>query len=190
MTTRIDLAPGLSIPFFPMRPWTGRTVHDPGSVQRLWSEIIGGEWHAQPKLNGDRSLLAVHDGRVLVANRRGSWFKHPVANASEFKQLPNGTVLDGEVYDRMFLPFDALAVGTEVLLNESPLQRELAARQCVKFLGHVWWFFKPTLKWLLGLRNNNPTWEGVVLKKSTSTYQPLGTEGQESQEWKKCKWQA
>jgi ATP-dependent DNA ligase len=178
---------GITMPFYPMRPTKGLKVTK-ANVRQLFADITSGQHLAQKKLNGDRACLGVVDGRVVVINRRNEFLKHPVDNVKDFSRLPSGTLLDGEVWQKGFYPFEALAVGGTSFLSEGPHVREQEAMKISKHLGHVWLFTPPTLEWLEQLDANLPTWEGVVLKRAKSPYIMPGGENQESPMWTKRKW--
>src|SRR5712671_2028937 len=98
----------LNLPFYPMRPRRGPDI-DAGRIKKILEEIDGKKFVVQPKLNGDRVLLAVRKDEVQAANRHGSWYTKRVRNAGDFVKLGIGTVLDGEVFGGEFFPFEALA---------------------------------------------------------------------------------
>lgn len=178
---------GISLPFFPMRPTKGARVTK-DNVRRLFAEATNGHYLAQKKLNGDRACLAVKDGRVTIINRRGEFLKHPVSNTKDFLKLSDGTLLDGEVWQKGFYPFEALVIENSSLLQACPTVREAEAKKISSFLGHQWIFTPPTLEWLELLEGNLPTWEGLVLKRVKSPYIMLGSENQESPTWMKRRW--
>jgi len=178
---------GITMPFFPMRPRKGAAV-TANTVKQLWADVTSGQFLAQKKLNGDRACLGVQDGKVVVINRRGQLLQHPVSNTRDFLKLPSGTILDGEVWQKGFYPFEALIVGGNSLLKSCPIVREKTAIEISKTLGHTWLFTPPTLEWLSQLKANLPTWEGLVLKHVNTSYIMLGSETQDSPMWLKRKW--
>jgi ATP-dependent DNA ligase len=169
-----------------MRPTTGRRV-TPENVTELWDAIQKGEYIAQRKLNGDRALMCVN-GEVKVANRYGKWLGHPVINKDLFAQLPAETLLDGEVWERKFMPFEALVVGGASYMHDGPEKREEVAIELCELLHVDWIFGGITLEWISKLEQNCPMWEGVVLKQRGSPYLPLGSAAHESGSWLKRKW--
>jgi len=184
----------LAFPFFPMRPTTG-TPFTPKNYANVLSAVKNYHW--QPKLNGDRVCAGVLDGKVYVQNRHGSFFKHPIHNLDKYLKLPSGTVLDGEVKDKEFLPFEALSYGTENFMKACPSERAKNAKIITEVVGVDWIFEVPTQDWILEqitiaaqsrLRHQNPKWEGIVAKLKGSPYVPLGAETQTSRSWFKCKW--
>ena len=60
MATRpnVRVVPGLALPFFPMRPATGRLASTPDAAVELWHESLSAGDTLQPKLNGDRGCVA------------------------------------------------------------------------------------------------------------------------------------
>lgn len=177
------------MPFFPMRPTTGRALQRPIVVKELWKEAVErGHWVMQPKLNGDRACLAVVDGKVYVQNRHGGAYRFRVANAKDFLALPNRTCFDGEVFKSNFYPFELLACNAVNFLRAEAQERVRLAKDLVKFLQHPWLFDLPSLAWLMRRGANLPVYEGVVLKKTTSVYIQLGSASQSNLEWFKRLW--
>jgi len=182
---------GLKVPFFPMRPTTGRRI-TPDTFHEFAPINVSG-YAVQPKLNGDRALLAVVESGVLVANRYGAWFKHPVLNRQLFKNLGVGTILDGEVWERNYYPFEAVALGGTSFQTKCPTVRIQQAKLACTLLDLQWMFETPTLAWITkqvaqNYDNPNPTWEGLVFKKLGSAYIPLGSASMDSPTWRKHKW--
>jgi hypothetical protein len=180
---------GLTLPFYPMRPRNGGQITAANAVD-IYQKISDGSYHAQRKLNGDRAVLGVDaNGRAWLANRHGSWFKHPALNIAKH-QLPAETLLDGEVFERKFYPFEAIAVGGGSLRLAGPEKRAAVAQVLCPLLGVDWIFDSRdvTLEWLLSLGREGSKWEGVVLKAIGSPYVPLGSSNQESPAWVKKRW--
>lgn len=183
----IKILPGLSLPMYPMRPTRGRAIRDQHELTCLHTDVNSGLWHVQPKLNGDRACLGKVNGAIHICNRHGSWLKHPVTNLTLFKAMPDHTLLDGEVFQSCFFPFEALALDGCLLLRQCPSQRAETAKQICASLG-VQWLFKPHVP--LWFKNHETTeqWEGFVLKRIGSPYIQLGSAGQESSSWVKRRW--
>lgn len=188
MTDRIEIVRGLAMPFFPMRPTTGSRIHNAASAQRLLQQVAAGTYIMQPKLGGDRACLAVHNDRVLVQNRHGGWYSHPVLNQRDFLKLGNGCVLDGEVFERAFYPFETLAYMGKSLLRASAAEREALAFSLVRLLGHPWIFNAPSLVWLQKRTQHGKKWEGVVMKRSISPYIPACSDTTASLHWFRHLW--
>jgi hypothetical protein len=110
---------GITLPFFPMRPRTGRRI-TAANVDQVYADATSGQWHPQKKLNGDRAVLAIQDNRTMIISRYGDLYRHPVDNINDFLKLPNGTLLDGEVWKKKFYPFEALGVGNVVIVERRP----------------------------------------------------------------------
>lgn len=176
------------MPFFPPRPLRGQVLRNRANVDQFEREVLNThDWIVQPKLEGDRACLAVVDKKVYIQNRHGSWYKHPVKNQDDFKKLPNYTLLDGEVFNGNFYPFECVVSAGKSLVNHTPDEREIQAYQASKFLGHEWKFDRPSRKWVEKLRDNMPAYGGVVLKRAMTPYILLGGPNQVSAEWmKKC----
>lgn len=183
---------GLKIPFFPMRPSMGRRI-TPSNVGDFAPTSVEG-YAIQPKLNGDRAILAITESNdVVITNRYGSWFKHPVLNRDVYRMLGSGTILDGEVRERNFYPFEAIAIAGQPFLKRCPSVR-IEQAKCVCFgLGVDWLFETPDESWIRDqvaqfYDDPNPMWEGLVFKKLGSSYVPLGSSSMDSPTWRKSKW--
>lgn len=186
---KVDICAGLEMPFYPMRPTTGRALQRVDNIKQLWREAVTEQrWIMQPKLNGDRACLAVVDGKVYVQNRYHGAYRMKVANARDFLKLPNRTCFDGEVYKKNFYPFELLCCNSMSFLLAEEQERVRLAKDMVRFIGHPWLFDTPSLAWLLRRAHNLPAFEGVVLKVPTSRYIMLGSENQHSRDWFKRRW--
>jgi ATP-dependent DNA ligase len=185
---RIAIVPGLSAPFYPMRPRRGLALNATTVnlvIAKMKTDVV------QRKLNGDRAVLVTHGGRVLIFNRHNTTYSHTVLNGADFLQLGGTMVLDGEVWKSKFYPFECLVYKELPLVEYGPKAREQAAQQvCEKV--KLPWLFGVTEDWLRDevkkphdLRSQ---WEGVVIKMSNAPYRVLGSESQESDTWAKWKW--
>lgn len=171
-----------------MRPFKGGTIRNSANVEQIYRESQQEHiWVCQPKLNGDRACLAVFEKKVLIQNRHGGWYGHPVKNLSDFLKLPNGTVLDGEVYKSEFSIFDVLAVNGKSIMNDTAAERSILAMHLTKFLKHVWRFPTPTRDWLKRM-DANIGYEGVVLKQAGSRYKIAASAHAEDTLWMKRTW--
>jgi hypothetical protein len=192
MSEKIKLAPGVALPFFPMRPLTGRPLTDSLNLAALVEELKTSTDVIQPKLNGDHAELAVVNGQIKIANRHGGWLSQRVRNADDFLRLPNMTGLVGEVYEGKFWPFDVVAYGGRSLCWDPIETREIKVKEICQTLGHEFIFNRPTAEWLLNRGGWNglavPKWEGVVRKTAGSFYVMAGSSGQDNREWTKEKW--
>ena len=181
---KVTVIPGIAMPFFPMRPLTGPKLVKEADVENLTPS--GYFW--QPKLNGDRVILGKFEGKVYISNRHGGWYSHTVKNLGLWARVPDQTVLDGEVWQMKFLPFEALAVGGVSLLRECVTKRAAKAKELAISLEEPFLFDSPTVEWLkTNLRNKPKEWEGVVGKKKDAPYLILGSE-KDSPGWVKRKW--
>jgi hypothetical protein len=183
----VPIMKGWTLPFFPMRPVSG-----PDLTRKLALTILDQmddhRYIFQPKLNGDRALLGIAEGRVFVCNRHYNWYQYQVANAGAFKaKLGNGTLFDGEVFKSNFYPFDCLAVEGRSFKANTTDQREVEAMQMCRLCGVEWAYRKPTKKWLLAGRANLPKWEGVVRKRADLAYVLLTNASGTSPGWLKHK---
>jgi hypothetical protein len=185
----VEIVPGLTMPFYPMRPRLGLCLRTPRLVQEFYAEIRDpDQWICQPKLNGHRACLAVVDKRVYVQNRHGGWYSRSVHNIPVFLKLPNRTCLDGEVYKGDFHPFECLAVGGNPFMHCTANEREVMACQLLRLIEQPWMFERPSRAWLMRGRDNLPDFEGVVLKRVNSPYRLLGSDAQTSADWFKRRW--
>jgi ATP-dependent DNA ligase len=184
--TKQAILPGLSMPMFPMRPKSGRQITSKTDVKDIFTRIKGG-WTVQLKINGDRAQVGVNENGIHVANRHGGWYGLTV-DLTEWKQLPAGTLLDGEVFKKKFYPFEVVAYEGQSLDRSTPAEREAKAKWLCDQVG-VDWLYEPTQSVLSKMRANMPTIEGVVLKMANTPYIPLSTATRESDTWIKWKWQ-
>jgi ATP-dependent DNA ligase len=185
-TMKREIIKGVSMPFFPMRPKSGRRITSVADVKDIFARLQSG-WTVQLKINGDRGEVGITADGVYIANRHGSWYGLPV-DLTEFKALPPGTLLDGEVLKKRFYPFEVLAYAGRSMLHSTPAEREAKAKEVCKELS-IPWIYEPTETVLSKLKANMPTIEGVVLKMAGSPYIPLATAQRESDTWIKWKWQ-
>ena len=145
----VQVMKGWTIPFFPMRPANGPKLTKTLALEIL-KKMDDHRFVYQPKLNGDRALLAVVDKRVIVCNRYYSWYQFQVANAGAFlAKMGSGTLFDGEVWKSNFYPFECLAMEGRSLKCNTMEEREIIAMQMCRLCGVEWMFKKPTKKFLL-----------------------------------------
>lgn len=170
---------------FPMRPTSGQRL----TAQNVHQLIAGYQargYLVQPKLNGDRAVLVATHSGLQLWNRHGGPYQAACVQLWQWNHLPIGTILDGEVYDLMFCPFEVLNGGTAIA-------RAAAAKQLCQQRGIAYLFDEPSRGWLLDQAASTENilrrqWEGVVCKHASSTYRPLHAAHQESAEWIKLKW--
>ena len=184
---RVEIIPGLAMPFYPMRPTKGPSLRTADSIKKFWASTgRTQDWVIQPKMNGDRATLALVGGRIYIQNRHGGWYGHS-ADTTPFLRLPDRTVLDGEVYQGHFHPFEALAINGRSLLRCTVTEREVMACQLTRLVGQQWMFGRPDRRWLLAAQQCSE-WDGVVLKRAASCYTILGSDTQMSETWFKRTW--
>lgn len=182
---KIIAVPGIALPFFPMRPITGARLE---TEQHLADVLKDDRYHWQPKLNGDRVIFGKVDNQVHFCNRHGNWYSFGVQNLSLWKQVPNLTVLDGEVWGKKFYPFEALSVGGTIYTRKCVTERAAAAKELSLSLGEPYLFDQPSMDWLVKTLAAKPAeWEGVVGKRKNTPYVILGTQ-KDTPEWIKRKW--
>jgi ATP-dependent DNA ligase len=169
--------------FFPMRPTATGKAPTVSLLKTLRDKFV-----VTPKLNGDRAILWVLADEVYIHNRHGSAYTFMVRNRASFAQLPVGTVLDGEVFNRNFYPFECLAYGDADYTKQPAWKRLKLAEKLCQLLGIDWLFAEPTDEWIGNGAANGTQWEGVVLRLRNSIYRPCGKPFQESSEWFKLKW--
>jgi hypothetical protein len=186
---KIVIARGIAMPFLPIRPFPGPELRNQGSVESfIKNELNQHDWVIQPKLEGDRACVGVLDKNVYIQNRHGQWYTKRVNNLEDFRRLPSGTVLDGEVFKGNFYPFDCLALAGKSYLLNTVGEREVLAFQVSKILKHEWKFERPSKKWVAALRGNMPLWGGVVLKRVGSPYIIAGDPTKQNLHWMKRTW--
>ena len=206
--TSISVIPGLSLPFFPMRPIEGRSLSTPDKAVELALEFTASGDLLQPKLNGDRACVAVvrssmlagmdlrqfkfklrHFGpmTVLIQNRHGRGYGMPV-NLEAFAKCMASTCVDGEVFKGHFYPFEVLTLGGVSMMREGPKERANMAKVLCRSIGVDWLFAPPSLRYLRLCAGNLPFWEGFVRKKAGSPYVPCANDSSVSSIWFKHKW--
>jgi hypothetical protein len=186
---KIVIARGIAMPFFPMRPAHGSVLRNQGSVSTfIKNELSKHDWVIQPKLEGDRACVGVLNKNVYIQNRHGGWYTKRVKNLEDFKKLPSGTVLDGEVFKGNFYPFDCLALDGKTKMLCTASEREVLAFHVSKLLNHDWMFERPSERWVAALRGNMPVYGGVVLKRMGSVYVIAGSPGGFNLDWMKQVW--
>lgn len=172
-----------------MHPTQGRVLSRPDSIKRLWQEAVEqGLWVMQPKLRGDRVVLACIKGRVHAQNGTGSSHRRRIGNAPDFLRLPDGTCLDGIVFKGNFYPFECLASNKHSFLLAEVHERVRLAKNMVQFLKQPWLFDPPTLAWLMQRRKNRPNFDGVILKQVRSRYVPATAGRWTSLDWLERLW--
>jgi ATP-dependent DNA ligase len=187
-TKIVEVARGLTMPFYPMRPRQGSPIRTKTQVEAVLEQIRSDKWIVQPKLGGHRACLALVDKQIHAQTRHGTWRARPISNAEVYKKLRDRTCLDGEIVGDEFHPFECLAINGKSLLMAPAVEREAVALQITRLLGLPWLFARPTPKYIEARRANLPRWEGVVMKLYMSTYVPMGSKTQSSGAWLKCLW--
>ena len=176
---------GWTIPFFPMRPANGPKLTKTLALEIL-EKMETKRYVYQPKLNGDRALLAYVDKRIIVCNRHYGWYQFQIANAGAWiKALDSGSLLDGEVWRSNFYPFECLAEGGRSLKHNTMEEREIFAMQLCRLAKVEWMFKAPTKKFLLEPR---VPFEGVVRKRADLPYLMLPNASGISSGWLKHRW--
>lgn len=215
---RIQIAPGVALPLFPMRPRMGVRLTQANALSTIAALH---ETHVfQPKLNGDRVLLGKQDDVLHVYNRHQKPYTFKL-DLKPWASLPNGTLLDGEGKLGKFYPFETVAYAGESFCPK-PVEERIthAAALCAepgrKYIFDLAYSFPastvvpPLVPNLLGeglsldwatqtfihlgvnaspeVRAQVPYWEGVVAKKKGSRYNILGL-CQDDPLWVKLKWE-
>jgi DNA ligase-1 len=131
-------------PFFLAYP-----IQETSVVQKSAEELQSAlgeatEWQAEWKWDGIRAQLIKRDGEIFIWSRGEDLATEKFPELHPFlKELPDGTVLDGEILsfrDGLPLPFNVLQtrIGRKNLskknLEESPVA--LIAYDCLEFAGH------------------------------------------------------
>ncbi len=170
----LTVIPGVSLPFFPMRPLTGPMLRTESDIAQV---LANTDYHWQPKLNGDRVIFAKVGGKVYLCNRHNNWYSYAIQNQFVWEHAPDQTVLDGEVWNRKFYPFEALVVAGQSLLRDCVTVRAKAAKELSHELMEPFLFDSPTEEWLRANLIAKPKeWEGLVGKRKNSPYLILGTQ--------------
>lgn len=182
---KINVIPGVSLPFFPMRPVTGPKLENASDV----SEVLNNQaFYWQPKLGGDRVILAKIGDSLYFCNRHGSWYSFKIENERLWKKLPDRTVLDGEVYKKKFYPFECVVAGGVDMTRKCVTLRAAAAKYYCEICEEEFLFSPPSEEYLqTGVINKPSDWEGVVGKRRNSPYTILGVK-KDSPNWVKRKW--
>ncbi len=184
----IEVARGITMPFYPMRPQQGSPLTTVKQVKQLIDELDSDRWVIQPKLGGMRACLAVVSKQLYVQNRHGQFIGKPLSNGTDFLKLDDRTCLDGEIVNNEFHPFECLAIRGKSLIFRPTAEREAIAFQLVKLLKHQWLFKKPSPQFIKARRKNLPAWDGIVMKDYMAFYVMLSKETATSPAWLKRKW--
>lgn len=182
----LKICAGLSHPYFPPRPTPGVPLNKGNCDGYVKRESV--RYHLQPKLNGDRALFCLFGGKTSLSSRHGHTYSFSCENLRVFNNLPDGTVLDGEVWQKRYYPFEAVVIGGSSLMLECPSVRARFAQYICERLSIQWLFDQPTQEWINNLNSNGKHWEGVVKKLRGSPYHPLASADQNSGTWFKNKW--
>lgn len=181
------VARGVCFPFRPLKPMYGRMM-----VRRAIAGIIDmlkdRRWIAQPALAGERAILAVHKGAVLVFDAELNDITRSVHNAPAFRKLGNGHCFDGVVQEGGFHPFECVAFQGRSLITSTTDERQVMAYSLVKFLAQPWLFSEPTETFMQKLGKNGPKWGGVVLKRDRSVYRMAAKPGETNVDWTLRPW--
>lgn len=179
-------------PIIPMRPIEGPKL-TAGNILDIVAHYKEHGCICQPKLNGDRGLLQRTDAGIIIWNRYGEEYSFAVEKEPWMKLSPD-TILDGEIYEGVFYPFECLSLGSSSILSEPAVFRTNTAEGlCARKPVTLFCFNEPSEAWLklqVAERTNPRTrrWEGLVFKKADSPYVPLKKPDHESPAWIKCKW--
>lgn len=172
LNTATVTANGYPLTGYPMRPAPGPTLTS-SNVLRLVRQIEAAGWLVQPKVNGDRVLLAKLDGVVTAWNRIGSRYSFTVNAVADWTGLPDDSLLDGEGWQGRFYPFEALRIEGQDLTGSCVSIRAARARELCQTTGNKFLFDRPADAWLKLCGENLPTWEGIVAKKLGEIYRPV-----------------
>lgn len=183
--SKVTVIPGVAVPFFPMRPITGPVLQDESDIAEIEAAK---DYFWQPKLGGDRVLMAKVDGKLWFANRHGSWYSFSVENSKLWQPIPGQTLLDGEVYKKKFYPFEALVVAGKSHMRDCVTVRAQIAKELCEKYGEKFLFDPVSPDWIRnGISMKRTDWEGLVGKKKNSPYLILGVK-KDSPQWVKRRW--
>ena len=176
-----------------------------------WGEKLQGDWIYEPKIDGWRlQVIKYQDGRVELWGRRLERSPNWTAKLSylipAFKELPNGSLVDAELYStggRRFIPslfarkrkVDPIIYVFDVIFWEGEFVGNHKLRERKALLETISW--SPPVEVLRydRIRNIREHWEaviksggeGLVLKYLESTYE-VGRDGPiATQYWRKVK---
>lgn len=168
---RIEVVHGVVLPLIPMQPSRGRRLHNRNSVEAFASSTLAGiTYVVQPKLRGDRMVVASVDGVLHFQDGKGRPAEAPLNGSTLAKKLADRSVFDGVVHCGVFYPFDVLAYAGKSMVNRSAAERDALAYQFNRLLGNVSVFNRPTKTWLMARKENEPKFAGVVIKEASSRY--------------------
>lgn len=98
---------------------------DPLPLSKLERLLVDDDWRAEVKVDGERLLVHVDEGRVIPVNRKGAVTTLPskeIANA--FATLTTGTwAFDGEIINHKFHVWDMPIAGTAISPSQPYEQR-------------------------------------------------------------------
>lgn len=182
----------MKIPFYPTRPSTGsRLTSD--NVLVVVNDYRARGYIIQPKLNGDRGILVQAPGGVELWNREGTIYRAGEVNLGRWECLSPDTVLDGEIWQGEFYPFEAIVVSAGSLVHDRTAERIGWAIGQSARAGQDWLFETPTNEWLINeiTLDADPLtrqWEGVVAKIDGAHYRTMSHPEQEAGTWVRLKW--
>jgi bifunctional non-homologous end joining protein LigD len=182
-------APAGALPFEGIEPM----LCSPIDVQEAEQFIQKAQWWMQEKFDGKRVLLYKTNGSVGGSNRKRALVALPVSVACAASTIPGDWILDGELVGETYRAFDALALNREDL-------RPLPLTRRVPDLAMLAGFAKGDAirlaQWAINRQSKQDLYqalvemrgEGVVFKRTDSTYQP----GRKPTNWPwlKCKFVA
>lgn len=150
----------------------------------------------QRKLNGDRGVLeAASDGELKLWNRYGSLYGASTVRLDEWSTLPIGTIIDGEIFEGHFYPFECIQVGRgfPMLYLQDNTEGRISGAKLLCQHYSVEYLYDVTNEWLVDGCGEyaNPhivMWEGVVCKLANAKYVTLKKPDHESPTWVKLKW--
>lgn len=87
----------------------------PIGLDEVESYVLNDEFVGQQKVDGDRLMVVVADGKVKLLNREGGYYSNPVPRKvlRQFEGLPGSWCFDGELLDELWL-FDLPLAGEAV----------------------------------------------------------------------------
>lgn len=180
-------------PIIPMRPVMGARLTPQNILLEVLQMKLRG-YIVQPKLNGDRGVLESTPTGLKLWNRYGTEYCAGHIDLTPWQALPPGIMLDGELYQQAFTPFEAIHSNNARLLFTPTTEGRIAGAKLACQIVHVPFLFnEPADDWLMEQVNaaENPRtrqWEGVVCKLRTTNYLPMKKPDHESPYWTKCKW--
>jgi hypothetical protein len=187
-TTKVEIGPGLAMPFKLMKASVGAPLRTSKDIKNAVKELDNDAVLVQPALGGQRVCVAIVDKNVFITDDQARWITKPPRNGHDFLKLPNNTCLEGYITRDTFYPEDCLAVRGQSLIHRTAAERSAMAYQLCKFLQQPWLFDRPSPRFVKAARKNLPDYPGLMLKDYMSFYVLISSNAEASKAWQKRLW--